>query len=209
MKNKVRCELLTWGEINRLARRLARLVQTSGYHPDIIIAIARGGYVPARLVCDFLDIYNLTSIRVAHYAAGSHKQQTARLSSPLNIDVHGLRVLIVDDVSDTGDTLQVTLEHVHSFNPAEVKIGVLHHKIVSDIEPDFYAKKITKWRWLIYPWAITEDLCGFIAAMEPPPKSITEAGERLKIDHGINASQTMLKDAYALLPPASCRTTKT
>jgi len=199
MDDKISCELLTWGEIQRLARRLARLIQTSGYQPDIVIAIARGGYVPARLICDFLDIYNLSSIRVAHYTTGAHKNQVARLSSPLNIDVHGLRVLIIDDVSDTGDTLQVTLDHVRSFNPTEVKIGVLHHKTVSSIAPDFYAKKIIKWRWLIYPWAVIEDLCGFIAAMEPPPKSMTEVSDRLETEHGIKVSQTVLKDAYALL----------
>ncbi len=199
MTHNIPCELLTWAEIQRLARRLARLIQTSGYQPDVIIAIARGGYVPARLICDLLDIYNLTSIRVAHYTTGAHKNQAAQLSSPLNVDVRGLRVLIIDDVSDTGDTLQVTLDHVRSFNPAEVKIGVLHHKTVSSIEPDFYAKKIIKWRWLIYPWAVTEDLCGFIAAMEPPPQSMTEASERLEAEHAINVSQTMLEDAYALL----------
>ncbi len=204
----MRCELLTWGEIRRLARRLAKLIHTSDYHPDVIIAIARGGYVPARLVCDFLDIYNLTSIRVAHYTSGADKGQTARLSSPLNVDVHDLRVLIIDDVSDTGDTLQVTLDHVRSFNPAEVKIGVLHHKTVSSIEPDFYAKKIIKWRWLIYPWAVIEDLSGFIAAMEPAPKSMTEASDRLEKEHSINVSQTMLEDVYALLHKATCRTSK-
>lgn len=203
MNNQIRCELVTWGEVQRLARRLAQLIQAAAYQPDVIIAIARGGYVPARLVCDFLDIYNLTSIRVAHYTTGAHKSEVARLSSPLNIDVQGLRVLIIDDVSDTGDTLQITLDHVRSFNPAEVRIGVLHHKTVSSIEPDFYARKIIKWRWLIYPWAVIEDLSGFIVAQEPPPTSMAEAGERLETDHGIKVSQTMLEDAYSLLRQTS------
>lgn len=199
MNKQIRCERVTWAEVKRLARRLAHLIRAAGYRPDIVIAIARGGYVPARLICDFLDIYNLGSIRVTHYTTGAHKEQLARLSSPLNINVQGLRVLIIDDVSDTGDTLQLTLDHVRSFNPSDVRIGVLHHKTVSSLEPDFYSKKIIKWRWLIYPWAIIEDLSGFIAAMDPPPKSKVEASERLKTEHSISVNHTLIEDSYALL----------
>ena len=74
------------------------------FKPDIVIAIARGGYVPARILCDRLDIYNLTSIRIAHYTGGSTKLELARLSIPLGIDIKGMQVLLVDDVTDTGDT---------------------------------------------------------------------------------------------------------
>ncbi|MFC1747195.1 phosphoribosyltransferase [Pseudomonadota bacterium] len=201
MSDKIQCELLTWGEIQRLTRRLAQLVKSAGYQPDVIVAIARGGYVPARMVCDFLNIYNLTSLRVAHYTSTNQKNEAARLSTPLNIDVRGLKVLIIDDVSDTGDTLQVTLEHIHSFDPAEVKVGVLHHKTVSYIEPDFYAKKIIKWRWLIYPWAVIEDLRGLISAMEPV--SVSDAGKRLKAEHGICVNPTTLEDVYSLISDTS------
>ena len=53
------CELISWGEVHRLCRRLSGLIQVSGFQPGIVIAIGRGGYVPARLVCDDLDIMAL------------------------------------------------------------------------------------------------------------------------------------------------------
>ncbi|MGD8812526.1 MAG: phosphoribosyltransferase, partial [Thioalkalispiraceae bacterium] len=104
----LKIELVSNASVVRLARKLAHLVQDSGYQPDIIICIARGGYVPARLVCDHLNIYNLASIRIRHYT-GAEKQQNAELIEPLSINIRGMKVLLVDDIDDTGDTLQVAL----------------------------------------------------------------------------------------------------
>ena len=67
MPEQLRCELISWSEVERLCQHLARLIRESGYRPDLIIAIGRGGYVPARLMCDWLHIMGLTSIKVEHY----------------------------------------------------------------------------------------------------------------------------------------------
>lgn len=190
----MRCELVTWGQVYRLSRRLAGMIRSAGFEPDVIVAVARGGYVPARLLCDFLDIYNLVSIRIAHYEAGAHITPKARLSSPLSVDVHGLKVLLVDDVSDTGDTLALAIEHIQSFAPAQMKVAVLQHKQVSPIMPDFYAQKILAWRWLIYPWAVIEDLGGFLTAMSPRPASAEEALARLKSEYRIQISPRTIED---------------
>src|SRR5512147_855885 len=90
----MRCELITWSQVYRLAWRLADRIRRSGFKPDLIVAVARGGYVPARLLCDFLDIYDLVSIRIAHYEGSSRRQPAARLASPLPLEARGLRVLL-------------------------------------------------------------------------------------------------------------------
>jgi len=199
LAKKFRCEFVRWGRIHRLAHRLASAIREADFRPDIIITIARGGYVPARLLCDFLDIYNLTSIRIAHYTNGVRREEQARLSSPLCIDVRGMRVLLVDDISDTGDTLQLALEHIGGFSPQVVKVAVLHHKQSSTIVPDFYAQKITKWRWITYPWAIKEDLGTFLKDMENMPQTPQEATRRLKQDYDMEVPERMLKDVYTFL----------
>lgn len=185
MAKQLQCELISWGEVHRLSALLALQIREAGYKPDLVIAIARGGYVPARLVCDFLDIYNLTSIRITHYTAGSNKQKTASLSSPLCVKIKGLKVLLVDDLTDTGDTIEIALQHIREFKPAEVKVAMLHHKKQSLLQPDFYAKKLVKWRWLIYPWAMVEDIGGFLRAMPELPTSIEAAKKILKANHGV------------------------
>lgn len=155
--------------------------------------------MPARLLCDFLDIYNLVSIRIAHYEAGAHLTPQARLSSPLLVDIRGLEVLLVDDVSDTGDTLALAIEHIEHFMPAHLKIVTLHHKQVSPIVPDFFGQKVVDWRWLIYPWAVVEDLSGLLTQMIPVPDSPAHAIDQLKRKHGITVSRRMAEDVLALL----------
>lgn len=177
------CELITWGEVTRLCRHLAGQIQKAGFHPDLVVAIGRGGYVPARLLCDYLDLMALTSIKVEHYLSGSTKRREARVRYPLceslASEVKGHRVLIVDDVNDSGDTLALAKGHVQSFHPAEVRIAVMHDKTVSQFSVDFFARRIVKWRWIIYPWAITEDVTDFTRRLSPPPASLNELQQRL------------------------------
>ncbi len=129
--------------------------------PDLVVAIGRGGYVPGRLICDFLLLSNLTSMKIEHYTRAADMQPEARIRFPIPVDISGKKVLIVDDVTDTGDTLILAVDYVQSLRPADVRIAVLQHKTCSSFVPDFYAQKIIKWRWIIYPWARYEDLAGF------------------------------------------------
>jgi hypoxanthine phosphoribosyltransferase len=142
--------LISWSEVQRLCQRLAGLIRESGFRPDLIVAIGRGGYVPARLLCDYLDIMGLTSIKVEHYLAGASKQEETIIRYPLKADIKGLRVLLVDDVNDTGDTLLVATRHLQTFRPADVRTAVVHEKTVSRIAADYFAMRIVRWRWLIH-----------------------------------------------------------
>ncbi|MCK5386828.1 MAG: phosphoribosyltransferase, partial [Gammaproteobacteria bacterium] len=142
MKNladSLKVELVSSAMVTRLCRKLAHKIQDSGFNPDIVICIARGGYIPARLICDYLNIYNLTSIRIKHYT-GSTKSETARLLEPLSIDIKGMNVLLIDDIDDTGDTLKLAQDYLKGLNPQEIMVAVLHHKIISTLTPDFFAQ---------------------------------------------------------------------
>ncbi|HHV25082.1 MAG TPA: phosphoribosyltransferase [Methanosarcina sp.] len=145
----------------RLSRILARNIKASGYMPDLIIAIGRGGYVPGRLIADFLLFNNLTSMKIEHYARAADMREEARIKFPIPVEIKGRRVLIIDDITDTGETLNLAVDYAQSLKPADIRTGVLQHKTCSAFTPDFYAQKIIKWRWIIYPWARYEDLAGF------------------------------------------------
>lgn len=198
MAKHFRCELISWHLVARLARELALRVRDSGFRPEVIVAIGRGGYVPGRLLADHLGLMNLTSFRIAHYTMGSHKEPVAEVKQPLCVDVSGRRVLVVDDVSDSGDTFDVAIRHIEEKSrPVEIRTGVLHHKVVSRFQPDFYAHKVVRWRWIIYPWALHEDLSGFVARMEPPVTSLAEAAERLWADYRLRVPEAVLKAALS------------
>ena len=158
--------------------------------------------MPARLLCDYLDIMALTSIKIEHYLSGSSKQEQAVIRYPLCTTIKDLRVLLVDDVNDSGDTLDVAIQHLKDFQPREVRTAVLHHKTSTHFAVDYQAKKITKWRWLIYPWARVEDISNFIQCLTPLPKTLQEAQQQLSLQHGITISQQELKQLWKYLSPS-------
>ena len=196
MPEQLRCELISWSEVERLCQHLAGLIRESGYRPDLIIAIGRGGYVPARLMCDWLHIMGLTSIKVEHYLSGANRQEEAVIRYPLKADIRGLRVLVVDDVNDTGDTLEAATQHLQAFQPGEIRTAVMHHKAVTRFDADYSAGKIVKWRWLIYPWAVNEDVSAFLERLTPAPESLEDAQQLLARQFNIKISLKRLGDIY-------------
>ena len=199
MAEKMRYELISWSGTQRLCLRLAALIKASGYRPDVVIAIARGGYVPARLICDHLGVMALTSIKIEHYLSATTKHKQAEIHYPLCVDIKDQHVLLVDDVNDSGDTLEVAINHLQTFQPHEIRTAVMHHKVVTHLPVDYYAKKIIKWRWLIYPWAVTEDVSVLLQQLSPAPKTIKDSQQQLFKIFGISLSQRHLKDIYACL----------
>lgn len=194
MANTIPCERITWNRFHTLCRRLAQKIRAAGYHPDIIIAIGRGGCMPGRVLSDLLGQQNLTSFKIEHYE-GYQKEARAMVRYPLSADPSGQKVLLVDDVDDSGDTLLEALDHLRQCGePAQVRTAVLHHKTSSTLMPDFYAQTIRKWRWLAYPWATTEDIRSFIRTMTPKPEGLEETARRLMQDHGIKIPRDFLKE---------------
>jgi len=157
----VTCELVTWEEQYRLAKILADRIRSSGYRPDLVIAIGRGGYIPARILCDLLSLSRLTSVKAEHWGTPAEKENRAVIRYPLCIPIEGAKVLIVDDVTDTGESMALVLEYVKALGPSEVRTAVLQHKEVSRFKPDYFAVICPVWRWIVYPWALHEDLVGF------------------------------------------------
>ena len=175
---KVKCKLVTWEEIVGWCRELARKIRESGWIPDVVVAIARGGYVPARLLCDFLDVNDLVSVQVLHWGRAAEVTAEAHVKYPLNVDLSGKRVLIVDDICDTGDSIIIAREHVEkNCKPGEVRIAVMQWiSPVAKIEPDYYVEEVKEWIWYQYTWTRKEDTTNFIEKM------VKEEGERGKVE---------------------------
>ena len=199
MTPKLRCELVSQEAVYELCWELARAILDSGFQPEVVVAISRGGCVPARFLCDFLGISALTSIKVQHYAPGAHKQRQAWVKYPLSGRIEDRRVLVVDDVNDTGDTLAAALEHLGSFGPREVRTGVLHEKATTGLHSDYRVVDVRDWHWIVYPWALFEDLGSFLAGMEPVPPEPDEAARRLLEEYGIRVERRQLERILASL----------
>lgn len=185
-------QLVTLEEVVEACDRLARAIRASGFRPDLVVAIARGGFVPARFLCDFLQIGSLASIRVLHYRAGAQQDEQARITIPLTVDVSGAHVLLVDDVNDSGKTLAAASSHLAGFSPAAVRTAVMHEKTSTVQAADFRVITVREWRWILYPWAVVEDVGQFIRNMQPTPQSADEIRERLDLQYGFVPSPSQL-----------------
>ena len=72
------------------------------------------------------------------------------VTQPLSVDIKGKKILIVDDISDSGKSLKLAEEHVSSRNPAEIKTATIHYKPGSIFTPDFFMFRTEA--WIVYPW---------------------------------------------------------
>ena len=153
-----RCELISWDYARELSEIVAEKIKNSGFKPDIIIGVTRGGLVPAMNLSDLLGIKDLLALKVEHWGITATKSGKAELKVPLQAGIAGKRVLLVDDLTDTGDSIRVSLNHLKELNPAEIKTATLLHKSQSEFKPDFYAEDREEWKWIILPWNLNEDL---------------------------------------------------
>ena len=93
----------------------------------------------------------------------------------------------------------MAVSHLHERGPpAEIRTAVLHHKTVSSFVPDFYTTELTEWRWLIYPWAILEDVSGFIRELGLVDASPERMQAEIEADYGVRISKEILSDANEL-----------
>lgn len=162
MKQAFSARIVPLQEVYAASYKLALLIMDSSYVFDTVIAIARGGFPIARFICDFLNIHPLGSMQITHYSAGATQHEKTKIIAPVNIAVHNQKILLIDDVNDTGKTLLRAHEYLSAMNPALLKTAVIHEKPNTIFKADFVAEKIIEWKWLIYQWAVTEDILEFL-----------------------------------------------
>lgn len=164
MEEEFNCEFVSWEDIATLSRIVAKSIMKTGFQPDMIVGLARGGFVPSRNLADLLGVKDLVSIKVGHWGEVATKDGKVELKYPIKIDLTGKKVLIVDDITDTGDSMITAKDYVQSLGPSEIKTATLIHITHSKFVPDFYAEEIKgkDWKWFIFPWCFVEDLGSFI-----------------------------------------------
>jgi uncharacterized protein len=154
---EILCITPSWDDMAKYAKKTAEKIILNNYRPDYIIAIARGGVVPARLLCDHLYIKSFLSIKVDHWGVTATADGKAKLSQGLDLSLEGKKVLLVDDITDTGQSIELARDHILKLKPKEVKTATLFHLNHSNYEPDFYSIN-RDWAWVIFPWNYWEDL---------------------------------------------------
>ncbi|MYX35937.1 MULTISPECIES: phosphoribosyltransferase family protein [Streptomycetaceae] len=146
-------ENLTYEAFGQAVRDLARTIADDGFAPDIVLSIARGGVFVAGGLAYALDCKNIHLVNVEFYTGvGTTLDMPVMLAPVPNvIDFSDKKVLIADDVADTGKTLKLVrdfcAEHV-----AEVRSAVIYEKSHSLVKCDYVWKRTDE--WINFPWSV-------------------------------------------------------
>src|SRR2546427_11106966 len=101
---------------------LSKRVRRSGFSPEVIVGVSRGGWPPARIMSDLLENQNLANMKVVFYRDIGLRNKRPVITQPVSSRVKGKRVLVVDDVSDTGHSLRVVSAHLRTIGAGKVKV---------------------------------------------------------------------------------------
>ena len=159
LPDEFKCTITTWDYIYDLCREVANQVTAAEFEPDVIVALARGGWFAGRCLCDFLGLDDLASLKMEHYVGTAQKSGEPQVRYPMpEGSVEGKDVLIIDDIADTGGSIRRAHEYVCERDPGEVRTGTLQLLGTSEFEPDFVGERLEEWAWVVYPWNFIEDM---------------------------------------------------
>src|SRR2546423_9020562 len=143
---------MSWQALGDGAREPAEFVHRDGYRPDIVLAIARGGLLVGGAVGYALGVKNTFSMNVEFYTGVDERLEMPMLLPPVPdlVDFGEQKVLIADDVADTGATLALVKEFCEG-KVAEVRCAVLYEKSRSTVACQYVWRRTD--RWIVFPWS--------------------------------------------------------
>jgi len=156
---------------------LAERIRREGFQPDVIVGVSRGGWPPARVMSDLLENPELANVRVEFYTGVAETKSKPVITQPLSVPVKGRRVLIMDDVADTGKSLLLVRDHVKENGAAEIKLATIYYKPWSVITPDYYIKETRA--WIVFPWERKETVRNMVKRCRMRGTSLEEVKQRL------------------------------
>ncbi|MEM3736490.1 MAG: phosphoribosyltransferase [Candidatus Bathyarchaeia archaeon] len=136
---------MTAAQTRRLCFIIAEKMRNDGFYPELIVSPLRGGAIIGRFLSDILGQPKMATIACEFYTGINETADKPRITQRLSIPVEGKVVLLADDVSDRGDTLQACYRHIKRRKPELLKTAVLFVKPWSKFIPDYYATKTDKW----------------------------------------------------------------
>ena len=144
---------LSWEDIADAVQKIGDRIKESGYVPDYLIGITLGGLVPLMLLAKQLKNRNVLTIAAQSYDGDKKRELEIRYLP--DVDLKGKRVLLIDEVADSGDTLTAISKILHEkYSVGELKSAVVVYKNHSTFKPDF--SLLSTDEWVVFPWEKAE-----------------------------------------------------
>ena len=148
-------ERLSWVEFGEATRALAQAVADDGYRPDLVLSIARGGLLVGAALGYALDVKNTWTMNVEFYTGVEERLDVPMILPPVPelVDLESARMLIADDVADTGETMALVREFCAG-KIGEVRGAVLYEKSRSIVKCEYVWRRTDL--WIDFPWSADE-----------------------------------------------------
>jgi hypothetical protein len=163
-------EVMAWEDLGTGARELAERIHADGFEPDVVLAIARGGLLVAGALGYALGVKNTYTMNVEFYTGVDERLPAPMILPPVPelVDLTEAKLLIADDVADTGRTLALVKELCVG-KVDEVKTAVLYEKPTSVVDSDYVWRRTD--RWITFPWSalppVSESSSAELGALAP------------------------------------------
>ena len=160
-------EILSWERFGVACRALAQLVHDDGYRPDLVLSIARGGLLVGAALGYALSVKNTWTMNVEFYTGVEERLDVPMILPPVPelVDLESARMLIADDVADTGETLALVKDFCAG-KVADVRCAVLYEKSPSIVKCEYVWRRTDL--WIDFPWSaeapITRDRLPAVAS---------------------------------------------
>ena len=175
--NNLEFEIPSWDQIYVLLLKLAEAVRKSGFEPDVIVGVSRGGWIPARIMSDLLENPKLANVTAEFYVGVAETKHEPSITQPVSLPVKNKKVLVVDDVADTGESLKQVNSHLKNQGASEIKIATIYYKPWSIIVPHYYEKETRC--WIVFPWERKETVKKTVEKFRDKGRTVEDAKEKL------------------------------
>lgn len=182
-KSELEFEIPTWEKIYELLLNLASKIRKANFKPDVIVGISRGGWPPARIMSDLLENPELANVKAEFYLGVAKTKSEPVITQPVSVAVHDKKILVIDDVADTGKSLRLVRVHLKEKGATDVKIATIYYKPWSVVTPDWYERKTS--HWIVFPWERKETVRNVVKRFKREGKTVEEAKETL-IRYGLD-----------------------
>jgi len=194
MDSELKFEVPSWNQIYYMLLNLAEKIRKDKFKAEVIVGVSRGGWPPARVLSDLLSNSNLANVRAEFYVGVGETKSTPQLTQPVSVHVALKKVLIVDEVADTGESLMLVKQHVLEQGASEVKIATIYYKPWSIVKPDYYEKETSC--WIVFPWEIKETVRKIVRKCKEREISVeTETSKLVKAGLSANLMKKLLKES--------------
>lgn len=163
---------LTWSDVESSCKRISEKIIGKGLGDRLLVGISRGGLVPLRLISDHLYSRKVSTLGIRFYEELGVHNEVPEVFLPVQGDVAGKDIVLVDDISDTGESLLTAKDHLYDKGAKDIVVSAICFKPHTALIPDIYDFRADN--WVIFPWEVQETMKLIGAAYEDRESALQE-----------------------------------